>query len=525
LQLPVPLSNLPKPPGIRYTGDFRAIALRDWCQFLVDYNMWHLLVGLKKPDARRERAILAEFWKRYKLLYPQHQIWDTFQRHGVDPACCAPMLLHGDEGRGRKKAPFLVCAYHSMIGFGTLASNEARTRRPYLQMRLNYSGSSHLHRLLTAVLPKMHKDHVALQEICKFITADALHMVRCGVRSCHGGQYHMAVLSCTGDWAWLAKAGNLNRSYSNVEKRPRAANSVPKGICHYCSAGRENCPFEDFGRNPRWKATCFQAGDSPWTRRPIFLDIPHEPSRPAAWFTFDLWHCLHLGMGKVLCASAFALMSDRMSASNVVDRFSELSDLYMQWCDETRTPPFITSINKELIGWPDRSTFPNGYWSKGHITVTFIKFILFWLNNNDVSDCRMLTICRQAMSLLCEALEELYRESLWLDPDTARRIGEKGMKFMELYGKLVRIAYRNGQALWALMPKSHVVHHIFMECSEARCSMISPLAYAVQVSEDFIGKKSRLARRVGPQQVILRVLERTLVVTRQRWVEADFLSG
>ena len=87
-----------------------------------------------------------------------------------------------------------------------------------------------------------------------------------------------------------------------------------------------------------------------------------------------------------------------------------------QWCDETRTPPFITSINKELIGWPDRSTFPNGYWSKGHITVTFIKFILFWLNNNDVSDCRMLTICRQAMSLLCEALEELYRESLWLDP-------------------------------------------------------------------------------------------------------------
>ena len=197
-------------------------------------------------------------------------------------------------------------------------------------------------------------------------------------------------------------------------------------------------------------------------RRPIFLDIPHEPSRPAAWFTFDLWHCLHLGMGKVLCASAFALMSDRMSASNVVDRFSELSDLYMQWCDETRTPPFITSINKELIGWPDRSTFPNGYWSKGHITVTFMKFILFWLNNNDVSDCRMLTICRQAMSLLCEALEELYWESLWLDQDTARRIGEKGMKFMELYGKLVRIAYRNGQALWALMPKSHVVHHIFL---------------------------------------------------------------
>ena len=96
---------------------------------------------------------------------------------------------------------------------------------------------------------------------------------------------------------------------------------------------------------------------------------------------------------------------------------------------------------------------------------------------------------------------------------------------MELYGKLVHIAYHNGQALWALMPKAHVVHHIFMECSEASCSMISPLAYAMQISNDFIGKKSRLARRVGPQQVIVRVLERTLVVARQRWVEAGFLSG
>ena len=281
LQLSVPLTNLPKPPGVRYNGDFRALSLKDWCQFLVDYNMWHLMVGLRRPDARRERAILTEFWRRYRLSCPDHQIWQTFEQFGVDPASCAPMLLHGDEGRGRKKAPFLVCSYHSVLGFGTLAANEARRKRPFLQMRLNYSESSHVTRLLTAVLPKMHKDEMALKEICKFITKDALHMVRTGIQSCHGGTFHMAVLSATGDWAWLAKSGNLSRSYSTVEKRPRGARSAPRGICHYCRAGQANVPFEDFRRNPVWKATCFEVGDAPWFERPIFLDIPHEPSRPA----------------------------------------------------------------------------------------------------------------------------------------------------------------------------------------------------------------------------------------------------
>ena len=165
LLLPIKLTTLPKNLGIRFTGDFKAISLKDWCKFLIDYNCWHVMVGLRKPDPKRERDILAAFWDRYKQVYPRHEIWAEFDKNHVDLSRTCPMLLHGDEGRGRKKAPFLVAAYHSFLGFGTLSANEKRKHRPYLSMKLNYSESSHIHRLLTAVLPKMAKDEIAFQSI------------------------------------------------------------------------------------------------------------------------------------------------------------------------------------------------------------------------------------------------------------------------------------------------------------------------------------------------------------------------
>ena len=523
--LPIKLSALPKHPGLRYTGDFLGISLRDWCKFIVDYNCWHVLVGLKNPNAQRERDILSEFWRRFKVVCPEHEIWAEISRYNVDVSRCAPILLHGDEGRGKKKAPFLIAAYHSMIGFGTNLANQNRKHRPYLQMRLNYSENTNVHRFLTAVLPKMLKDEVALQTIFQFIVDDCTHMLRCGVQSCHGEKFHMSVLNCTGDWAWLAKAGNLSRSYSNVEKRPRGLRSLPKGICHYCHAGQAGMPFEDFRPSPVWKITCFVPGDNPFLERPLLLDIAHDPSREASFFVFDLWHSFHLGMGKTFVASAFALISDRMSATNIDGRFQELTDEFLQFCDETRVTPYVHSITKESCGWPDRSTYPNGFWSKGHVTSSFIKFIAHWLRKHDVSDSRMLTLVGEAVDCINQSIEELYSADLWLEQPVAHRIGHRGLRFVELYGQLAQMAFEEGVALWVLMPKGHVVHHTFLDLVQAGDWTINPLAHAVQMSEDYVGKKARLARRVGATQVIRRVLERSLQVAYKHWTEAGFYKG
>ena len=525
LLLPIKLTTLPKNLGIRFTGDFKAISLKDWCKFLIDYNCWHVTVGLRKPDPKRERDILAAFWDRYKQVYPRHEIWAEFDKNHVDLSRTCPMLLHGDEGRGRKKAPFLVAAYHSFLGFGTLSANEKRKHRPYLSMKLNYSESSHIHRLLTAVLPKMAKDEIAFQSILEFITQDSLDMLQHGVESNHGERYYMAVLHCTGDWAFLVKAGSLSRSFANVEKRPRGANARPKGICHYCRAGQLGVPFEDFGPNPTWKQTTFEEGDAPFTSRPTLLQLPHEPDREAAFFVYDLWHSFHLGMGKTFTASVLALISDRMRSTNVESRFAELTNDFLQWCEENKVTPYITSITKDTVGWPDRKTYPNGMWSKGHITTVFMKFLAWWLRVHDVSDCPLLTMSLEAAESLNTCMEDMYAEDVWLQGAVAHRIGQNGMRFMHLYQTLARQSYDQNRALFIFMPKSHVCHHTFDGCVHAGEWHFNPLTFSVQVSEDYIGKKSRLARRVAPSQVIVRVLERSLQVAWKYWTDAGFIKG
>ena len=102
LSLPIPLSNLPKTPGVRYPGEFKVIRLRDWAQYIVSMNCWHILVGLQKPNRPREQDILREFWARYRQIHPTHQLWKVVEERGIDLSLLAPMLMHGDEGRGGK---------------------------------------------------------------------------------------------------------------------------------------------------------------------------------------------------------------------------------------------------------------------------------------------------------------------------------------------------------------------------------------------------------------------------------------
>ncbi|CAK9057287.1 Uncharacterized protein SCF082_LOCUS30771, partial [Durusdinium trenchii] len=265
LSIPIELTTIPKPPGIRYSGDFHAIRLRDWCRFLVDYGCWHVLVGLSRANPVREQAILREFWRRYRLWRPDHQIWRLVDCGAVDLSRTAPMILHGDEGRGFKRGAFLVAAYHSYIGRGTNLANTLRKHRSYLQMRLNYSGSSWSHRFLSTCLPKMCADTVALESLLNFMTQDALDILHKPVLDSMGNKYSMAVLQVSGDWQFLAKAGNLLRSFSTVQKKPRPDMSGAKGICHWCLAGREHVPFEDFRVTAAWRATQFLPGDQFFT--------------------------------------------------------------------------------------------------------------------------------------------------------------------------------------------------------------------------------------------------------------------
>ena len=142
LALPIPMTNLPKVPGMMYTGEIKVLGLRDWLEYIVKYNIWHLMCGLWKADPVRERAILQEFWRRYRAWRPRHAVFELADQQKLDLSRCAPLMVHGDEGRGRKKSGFLVVSFYSYIGFGTHDANKNRKKREYVQMRLNYGGEA-----------------------------------------------------------------------------------------------------------------------------------------------------------------------------------------------------------------------------------------------------------------------------------------------------------------------------------------------------------------------------------------------
>ena len=77
------------------------------------------------------------------------------------------------------------------------------------------------------------------------------------------------------------------------------------------------------------------------------------------------------------------------------------------------------------------------------------------------------------------------------------------------------------------MPKHHIIHKIAVQLTDARsrgAPMLNPMACSVQMDEDFIGRPSRLSRRVTPRGLTMeRVLERYLQSTYKHYHDAGFL--
>ena len=117
----------------------------------------------------------------------------------------------------------------------------------------------------------------------------------------------------------------------------------------------------------------------------------------------------------------------------------------------------------------------------------------------------------------------MYASNLWLERDLARSMGGDGMEFLSYFQRLAHESYNQGKALFPYLPKTHVVHHAMLECCDTVCTTLSPLAFGIQIDENFIGKKSRLG--VAPTQVILRVLQRSLQVSYAYWHEAGYIKG
>ena len=111
-------------------------------------------------------------------------------------------------------------------------------------------------------------------------------------------------------------------------------------------------------------------------------------------------------------------------------------------------------------------------------------------------------------------LAGLYRSGVFLRHARARRLAVLGLEFLNCYGKLSALAFQRGFRRFPLIPKLHYFNHLMVDLLESSRShpwTLSPMVYSVQLQEDYIGKPSRISRRVSPKTHSLRTIQRVLL--------------
>ena len=533
LSLSIPLKplNPEDHPIAEDDPEYLCLHLSDWARFILKHRCWHILAGLRKPDEQRELAIWREFWQRYRAVEPGHPI---FQQENIDFGRCAAIVAHGDEGRGRRRTAFMVCSFHSCLGFGTNAATTVETEtgkrqkvlKDYLKMTTNYKDHTYCTRFLCGVLPKKAygPGEENLRNLLKVMASEARFMATTGIQDIRGHTYRMCMIKNVGDWPWLHKSGCFSRSFNNSQKH-LSVKKNPAGICHLCRAGQIDCPAEDYmTRVPKWKATMFQ--QSPFAKVPEFAVVPHPPNRLESLFPYDLFHTWNLGVGKNYLGSILAILVQREEASNIEERFETLTSRYIMFCRETQRSPIIFNISKETIQWTSMTMYPSGGWFKGSLTTNLFAWVQHRGRTEDFSDDPLLTRALEGGNAMEEALRLLYEADAWIGSSQAKQIAELGLRFLRRYSEAAKLAHDNNASLFVLMPKLHALQHIMLGLLDQSSSALfapNPLIWSVQADEDFIGRPSRLARRVSAPTVVKRVLQRYLQAAYKQWVNAGYL--
>ena len=112
--------------------------------------------------------------------------------------------------------------------------------------------------------------------------------------------------------------------------------------------------------------------ESPWT---TLLLTDMSPQGSSRFWKPDIWHTVHLGIGKDFAASALVLASTLMEGTNQETRFERLTSLYRLYCKATKKVKYINKIDKDTVGGAGKNDEPSASWNKAAVTVNMLQFI------------------------------------------------------------------------------------------------------------------------------------------------------
>ena len=106
---------------------FPVIPMRQWVTCLLHECPQLLLAGHRLEDRIAWEHVFHNFWACYQQLDSQHPFFGS----GISWGRGIPYLIHGDEGRGLRKVPWMVEAWQLLISHaGIMDTNESSNLPP-----------------------------------------------------------------------------------------------------------------------------------------------------------------------------------------------------------------------------------------------------------------------------------------------------------------------------------------------------------------------------------------------------------
>ena len=500
------------------------ITPRCWLEWLVRKGFWPRLAGVGRDDYRGAQQVWLEFWTRYRTIYPHFQL---FSMENIDLSRTAAFLIHGDEGRTLKRHGIMITSIQSALGYGyDVKRLDGAGGRSHL--KVNYVGHSYLHRFVCSAIPKSVYDgdpeifHDAMEQFAlslKSLLVDGF------TDPTSGEHFRIAVIACKGDAPYLAKMGRLYRSYNTLVKRGDER-SAPKGICHRCLAGTTGFPAEEINTtSPKWLDT--QGLRVPWMVVPaVIKHLVHDDLDPSGYFQSDIWHIVHLGIGRSWVASVINIALEMVPAPNLDEKWLFLTGDYKNFCQKEKRQCHINSITAYLMSYNDK-TGCLGNWHKGMLTTNLMLWLQDLLGRLPQDPAQRLSKCRLATVWINELFKCLFRADLFLTEEECGYVVGRGMRWLQTYYFMAQEMFTAGRPwIFPLYGKLHMFHEqmlqILKDCRMHKTS-ISPILYACQVDEDVVGKTSRLSRRVSIRRVMHRTLDRYKIAAFTAFSKAGLL--
>lgn len=320
------------------------------------------------------------------------------------------------------------------------------------------------------------------------------------------------------------------------------------------------------------------AQPAPWKREgPMTRCLMHDAgiNGKSRFHVIDVWHMLHLGVGKCWLASAFMLLQSSVEGENIDERLDVLSAEYRQYCRQSRLDPVIRKFDRYSLGGGG-SNEASGTWNKASVTSNLLLYLEDHLNKNrdKIKGNQLLEIVVPALYLttrVCPTfafnqpglfllfnvclyvvlflggpfpivypsnhvlsrqieavgtrninsfMRGIYHESLFIPSSKGKELCAALLAFIKAYVCLASLCHKKVLPYFALFPKLHFLHEVQHTMSK-QCAMASHCfnvaAASCSVDEDLVGRIARLTRCVSPRACALRTLQRYLTHVQLAW--------